>query len=255
MGENSKGDSANFSLDIPVEYDADSFVAGGEPAGISAAVAAAESGAEAYLAQNLPRFGGMGNFRARSGFHADGGRYKFSRGGLRIARQKMPDSEKSFSEGALDIKALKRAAFDDEIGRYAYPIDICRASRAASSKGAEENSTGSTNAQKARATESLTGFLRRRFFKPIRLRQGREHEPPRLTAAAVMSGCFIMGQAAGIRASMAAASKAQSMKSTRENCKNDYKIRRLPPEFYSVNPTLRARRGAHFSWRKRQTAQ
>ena len=48
-----------FEREIPVKYSVDIFVAGGGPAGIAAAVAAAREGASVYLAEREQCFGGM----------------------------------------------------------------------------------------------------------------------------------------------------------------------------------------------------
>ena len=71
-------ETVNFSANIPVRYNVDVFVAGGGPAGIAAMVAAAESGADVYAAENLSCFG------PGSAFHANDGRDKFSRRGIRV---------------------------------------------------------------------------------------------------------------------------------------------------------------------------
>lgn len=107
-GENSKGGSASFSLDIPVKYDTDVFVAGGGPAGAAAAVAAAESGADVYLAENLSCFGGMGTSALVPVFMQMTDGINFLAAGFGSRVKKMLDSEKSFSGGAHDIEALKR---------------------------------------------------------------------------------------------------------------------------------------------------
>lgn len=49
-----------FRRNIPVRIDTDVFVAGGGPAGVAAAVAAAKSGCRVYLAESRGCFGGMG---------------------------------------------------------------------------------------------------------------------------------------------------------------------------------------------------
>lgn len=49
-----------YSCTIPVKYDVDVFVAGGGPAGVAAAVAAARNGCSVYLAEGQGCLGGMG---------------------------------------------------------------------------------------------------------------------------------------------------------------------------------------------------
>ncbi len=50
----------NYSKDIKIKYDVDVFVAGGGPAGVTAAVSAAENGASVFLAESFGAFGGAG---------------------------------------------------------------------------------------------------------------------------------------------------------------------------------------------------
>ena len=49
-----------FSRGIPVRYETDVFVAGGGPAGVAAALAAARQGASVFLAERNTCLGGMG---------------------------------------------------------------------------------------------------------------------------------------------------------------------------------------------------
>ncbi len=49
-----------FQREIPVRYEVDVFVAGGGPAGVAAAVSAAQQGAKVYLAEAHTCLGGMG---------------------------------------------------------------------------------------------------------------------------------------------------------------------------------------------------
>lgn len=49
-----------YQTSLPVKYDVDVFVAGGGPAGVAAAVAAARQGASVYLAEYSGAFGGAG---------------------------------------------------------------------------------------------------------------------------------------------------------------------------------------------------
>jgi hypothetical protein len=50
----------HFNRDIPVRYEVDIFVAGGGPAGLSAAITAARQGKKVFLAEGHTCFGGMG---------------------------------------------------------------------------------------------------------------------------------------------------------------------------------------------------
>jgi len=56
----SAGGSITVRREIPVRHEVDVFVAGGGPAGIAAAVAAARQGASVFLAEGHSCFGGMG---------------------------------------------------------------------------------------------------------------------------------------------------------------------------------------------------
>ena len=47
-----------YNKDINVKYEVDVFVAGGGPAGVAAAVSAAENGAKVFLAESFGAFGG-----------------------------------------------------------------------------------------------------------------------------------------------------------------------------------------------------
>jgi len=49
-----------FTREIPLRYETDVFIAGGGPAGVAAALAAAYNGASVYLAEGLSCFGGAG---------------------------------------------------------------------------------------------------------------------------------------------------------------------------------------------------
>ena len=52
--------SISLKREIPVRHEVDVFVAGGGPAGVAAAVAAARQGASVFLAEGHSCFGGMG---------------------------------------------------------------------------------------------------------------------------------------------------------------------------------------------------
>ena len=55
-----KGKTIHINKEIPVRVETDVFVAGGGPAGVAAAVAAARNGCEVFLAEGTGCFGGMG---------------------------------------------------------------------------------------------------------------------------------------------------------------------------------------------------
>ncbi|GAF96810.1 unnamed protein product, partial [marine sediment metagenome] len=54
------GGSLRFQREIPIRHDVEVFVAGGGPAGVAAAVAAAREGRSVFLAEGQSCLGGMG---------------------------------------------------------------------------------------------------------------------------------------------------------------------------------------------------
>ena len=63
-----KDEKITFQREIPVRHDVDVFVAGGGPAGVSAAVIAAREGRKVFLAEGHSSFGGMGTAGMVPGF-------------------------------------------------------------------------------------------------------------------------------------------------------------------------------------------
>ena len=51
-------ENVKYSRSLPVEVDVDVLVAGGGPAGVAAAVAAARSGARVFIVESTAAFGG-----------------------------------------------------------------------------------------------------------------------------------------------------------------------------------------------------
>ena len=101
--ENSGGkpnETVNFSENIPVRYNVDVFVAGGGPAGIAAMVAAAESGADVYAAENLSCFGGMGTSALVPLFMQMTDGINFLAAGFGSRVRDALNSQKSFKGGA-----------------------------------------------------------------------------------------------------------------------------------------------------------
>ena len=58
MGLHSDPKTVNYSKKIPVKKETDVFIAGGGPAGVAAAVAAARAGRRVFLAEPFPALGG-----------------------------------------------------------------------------------------------------------------------------------------------------------------------------------------------------
>lgn len=54
------GQTVSFTRELPVRHDVDVFVAGGGPAGVAAAIAAARQGAKVFLAEEQACLGGLG---------------------------------------------------------------------------------------------------------------------------------------------------------------------------------------------------
>jgi len=72
----------SFERRIPVRHEVDVFVAGGGPAGIAAAVAAAREGASVFLAEGTVSFGGMGTAGLVPAFMHFGDGERFLAGGV-----------------------------------------------------------------------------------------------------------------------------------------------------------------------------
>ena len=114
-----------FRRTIPVRYDVDVFVAGGGPAGVAAAVAAARQGAQVYIAEGQACFGGMGTsglvpafmcFSDGEHFLADGiGReiYERMRRAVEIPRD---DPRSSVSINAEALKRVYDALVEETSG-------------------------------------------------------------------------------------------------------------------------------------------
>lgn len=73
---------AVFSAEVPVRYQVDVFVAGGGPAGVAAAVAAARQGRTVFLAEGQACFGGMGTCGLVPVFMPFGNGVDFLAGGI-----------------------------------------------------------------------------------------------------------------------------------------------------------------------------
>ncbi|MDF1512705.1 MAG: FAD-dependent oxidoreductase [Anaerolineae bacterium] len=107
-----------FNRSIPVRYDVDIFIAGGGPAGIAAALAAARQDKHVYIAEGQACFGGMGTsglvpafMRFTDGIHflADGiGREIYDR----MKRYADIPDDRPASSVSINVEALKRV-YDD----------------------------------------------------------------------------------------------------------------------------------------------
>ncbi len=72
----------SFSREIPVRHEVDVFVAGGGPAGVAAAIAAARRGRSVYIAEGTGSFGGMGTAGMVPAFMQFGDGQQFVAGGI-----------------------------------------------------------------------------------------------------------------------------------------------------------------------------
>lgn len=110
----------SFCRDIPIRHDVEVFVAGGGPAGVAAALAAARQGASVFIAEGQSAFGGMGTlglvpafmcFTDRVNFLADGiGREIYER----MKRVAAPPQDDPGGSVSINAEALK-LVYDEAI--------------------------------------------------------------------------------------------------------------------------------------------
>lgn len=105
--------SINFNREICVRYKTDVFIAGGGPAGVAAAVAAAEQGKSVYLIEKHSCFGGMATVGLVPLFavFSDGVNFVASGVGKRVY-ERCGFPEKPLPWTPIDIEPLKRV-YDD----------------------------------------------------------------------------------------------------------------------------------------------
>ncbi|MBR5751897.1 MAG: FAD-dependent oxidoreductase [Clostridia bacterium] len=109
----------SYSRQIPVKHEADVFVAGGGPAGISAAVAAARQGKSVFLAESGFALGGAAVNMLVPAFMPFGDRLTFYAGGIgrevydRIASE-APERFKTYCPDGIPVETLK-LIYDDMI--------------------------------------------------------------------------------------------------------------------------------------------
>lgn len=97
---------------LPVKYDVDVFVAGGGPAGVAAAVSAAEQGASVFLAESFGSFGGAAAHALVPAFmqFTDGIRFLAGGIGRRVRdyiRENCPETSKKYCPDNIPIETLK----------------------------------------------------------------------------------------------------------------------------------------------------
>ncbi len=101
-----------FEKEIRVKYDVDVFIAGGGPAGVAAAVAAAENGASVFIAEAFGAFGGAAvnalvpafmQFTDGENFVADG----IGRRVRDYIKQNCPEKMKKYCPDSIPVETLK----------------------------------------------------------------------------------------------------------------------------------------------------
>ena len=102
-----------YSKQLPIKYDVDVFVAGGGPAGVAAAVSAAENGASVFLAEAFGAFGGAAVHALVPAFmqFTDGVRFLAGTIGQRVCdyiKENCPDSYKPYCPNSIPVETLKR---------------------------------------------------------------------------------------------------------------------------------------------------
>ncbi len=101
-----------YSKEINVKYDVDVFVAGGGPAGVAAAVCAAENGASVFLAESFGAFGGAAVNALVPAFmqFTDGVNFLAGNIGKRVReyiKNNCPEEYKRFCPDSIPVETLK----------------------------------------------------------------------------------------------------------------------------------------------------
>ena len=101
-----------YQKSIDVKYDVDVFVAGGGPAGVAAAVAAAENGASVFIAESFGAFGGAGVHALVPAFMQFGDGEHFLAGGIGLRvrdyiKNNCPEESKGICPNSIPVETLK----------------------------------------------------------------------------------------------------------------------------------------------------
>lgn len=101
-----------YEKSLPVKYDVDVFVAGGGPAGVAAAVAAAEAGASVFVAETFGAFGGAAVNALIPAFmqFTDGVRFLAGGVGRRVRdyiRDNCAETNKKYCPDSIPVETLK----------------------------------------------------------------------------------------------------------------------------------------------------
>lgn len=108
-----------YNKNLDIKYEVDVFVAGGGPAGVAAAVSAAENGASVFLAESFGAFGGAGVNALVPAFmqFTDGVNFLAGNIGKRVRdyiRANCPEEYKKYCPDSIPVETLKRC-YDEMI--------------------------------------------------------------------------------------------------------------------------------------------
>lgn len=205
---------------LDIRHQVDILVVGGGPAGIATALAASRQGAVVRLIEAHSCLGGMGTAGMVPAFMQFTDGVNFLAGGIgQEILAALQEADGSVPPDSMGIRETRRivgdyvlniedfkclAVFDDEIGRYSYPVDIhiAKPDRESYDKFCKEYST-------LRLGKGESYGIPYRILTPQGLKNvlvsGRCVSTDRNVQSSirVMPGCYITGQAAGVAAAMA----------------------------------------------------
>lgn len=108
-----------YNKEVKIKYDVDVFVAGGGPAGVAAAVSAAQNGAKVFIAESFGAFGGAAVNALVPAFMQFGDGVNFLAGGIgkkvrEYIKNNCPEEYKKFCPDSIPVEILKRC-YDEMI--------------------------------------------------------------------------------------------------------------------------------------------